>query len=260
MMSLVYKIFEWPFELRFLLFLVLWFCIWQFLGKYVLKIISVIPFLLERAFILLYLIVEIPIAVSHKLVGGQIYKLQNIWADIGSKIDASLSRWYVNWHFKYENKRRRTIIIMVLLYIVIVCPSYFFAETSYLNVGKNIYCTIEQSAKERIEKYLLTHEMEMNWFGNRETNKEIKLIVHNLNTVLYVRDIPDINNGIIVEDLYNGDCVMWNGEMQFVEWEYGNIEILAKVVTENGIEGWSLLDYLYPENFDERKLKAEVKE
>lgn len=75
------------------------------------------------------------------------------------------------------------------------------------------------------------------------------LVVSGVSSSLLVRDIPSMNNCVVLERLGNGDKVLWTGEIQFSEAEDNHVEPWVKIVTEDGEEGWSRPFYLHPEEY-----------
>lgn len=255
MINLFYSMFEWVFALRAAVGMLILLFIWMIFGKCIIWILSAIPYVLEKFFMMIYIIVNGVINFLHKLYGRDFYKLHNKYAEIGEWVYNFFEMWYKKWHSNYKIQFGKACSGAIICYLYIVVPFYMSEDIGVLSIGKNMYCSAENSLKEMVEAYSKS-DLEKNWFG---TNKmDTSLIVYNVNTTLYVRDIPDRENCVVVEKLYNGDIVRWTGEIIFVEWENDEIEPLVKVITENGIEGWSLLDYLYPIDYDMMKFKIEV--
>lgn len=256
MISFIYNVFEWSFAVRVAIGLLLLLFLWMILGKLILWGLSLIPFVLKKIFILIYLIIKMPIIFLHKMYGRGFYKLDNRWAEIGEHAHDFLERWYTTWHHDYKTQFRKACIITVVCYLFIVIPSYISIDIKVLNVGKSIYCFAENLLKEEMEEYFSPSDLEQEWFSFNEVQTRIKLTVYDVNTTLYVQDIPSKDNSLALDMLYNGDKVIWTGEIIFVEWGKEEIEPLVKVITEDGTEGWSLLDYLYPEDYINIELKV----
>lgn len=78
---------------------------------------------------------------------------------------------------------------------------------------------------------------------------EITLVVSGVSSSLLVRDIPSTEDCIILGRLQNDDVVVWSGQMVFSEVDNGHVEPWVKIVTVDGVEGWSRLYYLHPEQY-----------
>ncbi|MBQ6843150.1 MAG: hypothetical protein IJO60_00775 [Agathobacter sp.] len=180
-----------------------------------------------------------------------------MWSDIGEKIDANILKWYKKWHTEYTYSLRTALVVGLLFYVCIVVSMSFESEIPALNVMKDVYCSSETFLKQKLENASNTDSDYYGWLGKGEEDNQVELIVYNVNTTLYVRDIPDKENGQALDKLYTGDRVSWTGKMTFVDWG-GDKEVLIKVITENGIEGWSLFDYFQPGDEVEGEISVEI--
>lgn len=247
-----------PFLLRVIIFLLFAAAIWRLFGKTLLWFLSLIPFTLEKIFVLLYQLIEFPIAILHKKCGAGFYKIDNYMAEIGGKADAVLMDWYYAWHFKYQFKWGRVIIVCVICFAFVVLPSFMPVKNNVLKAGERLYLSGEKriaafldkhKEKSLIKKALAEKSKQAQLDKEKSENPIIELIVTNVRTSLLVRDQPDINNGNILDRLKNGDTVDWTGELVFAETEQGHVEAWAKIKIRNGVEGWSRFSYLYPANY-----------
>ena len=89
-----------------------------------LKIISLLPFLLKQVFRLIYLLLEWLVAVLHRLLGGAFYRVDNGLAAFGEQMDARLGRWYGAWHSpkSWRPYAALTFAAFTLCYLFIVIP------------------------------------------------------------------------------------------------------------------------------------------
>ena len=76
---------------------------------------------------------------------------------------------------------------------------------------------------------------------------------------LLVRDAPSMTDGSILGRLQNEDTVLWHGEMCFLETDNGQIEPWVKIITVDGIEGWSRLNYLHPIEYENLEFEVYLK-
>lgn len=256
-MEFILYLFECPIYIRAAVLLILLLILWRVFGKVIVWILSLIPFLLQRAFIMFYLIVKLPITMIHKGCGGLFYLVDNMWSDIGERIDAKLSKWYKKWHTEYTYNLRTSLVGGLLFYGCVVVSMSIESEIPVLNVIKDAYCSSETFLKQKLEDADNTNSDYYGWLGRDEDKNQVELRVYNVNTTLYVRDIPDKENGQALDKLYTGDRVIWTGKMTFVEWG-GNKEVLIKVITEDGIEGWSLFDYFQPSDETQGEISVDI--
>lgn len=243
--------------------------LWWMMGKKILYICSLFPFLLNQIYRWFYLLVEIPVTVFHKKIGGFFYTIDNQLSKIGREIDDKIHNWYVSWHSPKSAHIGKVLVIYAVLIIFITLPSFIKIENKLLITGQNVYLKIENGAIAWLESHELynayetvssgTKDIEDDNLKNSETISdetiEEKLIVYGLNTFLAVRDIPSVQDGNKLTSLYNGDEVIWKGRLIFAEAE-GHIEPWVKIITSEGIEGWSRLSYLHPEQYENIEFKV----
>jgi len=152
----------------------------------------------------------------------------------------------------------------MFIYILIVCyitiPTFLEIEGTALFNGQKMYISSEATFVKWIEKH--------GWYNSKSipsiykvNSREqeafnLELIVSLDDSSLSIRSAPSIKNSTILERVYKGDTIIWNGELSFGMTDYGNIEPWVKVITRSGTEGWTRLYYLYPEKYDYLKLKV----
>lgn len=261
MMEIVLGVyFALPLWSRVLVFLALLFLIWWRLGKPILWILSIVPYIFGKLFSVIYYIIEVPIDMLHKKFGAIFYKVDNGLAYIGSKIISFFEKWYRYWHEQYKFHLGSTILVFFICYSIIVMPSWIRFENELLSKGKELYLSGENACIEYFE--IKTENTKQKNIQNvaeeqierdvqRKEKKSINLVVSGVNSSLLVRDVPEMD-GIALERLHNGDVVIWYGELIFEEAEGEHIEAWVKVKTTDSIEGWSRLLYLHPVDYKDK--------
>lgn len=240
-----------------LVFLVL-FLLWGVFGKIIFWILSIVPFLGRKFFQYFYLILEIPIAFFHKKFGLKFYIIDNQLSQVFEKIDQGIHYWYKAWHFPKKKSFIRFLITYVLCMLYIFIPFIIKSNSNILNIGQKTYmyseaflidCLEKQGWKDLNMQYTMNQDEDLDVV--QTDSFELSLIVSTeSSSSLLVRDIPSIEDCVILDELYNDDKVIWKGQMVFSQaGEY--IEPWAKIETANGVEGWSRLVYLYPEQYEE---------
>ncbi len=250
-----------------LLFFII-FVIWRIFGKWILWILSIIPFALQGFFRAIYWLLEIPVAALHKKLGICFYKIDNLLSQFGKKIDSVLLRWNKAWRLPKKICLWKSLFVYVVCVVVITLPSLIKVETDIYRKGECIYLQYESILINWFEK--------CGWYNKAETvslNQDIQatqeiseeletspitLVVSGLNSSLLVRDTPSTENFIELDRLYNGDTVTWSGLLIFSEMGNDSIEPWVKVITPNGIEGWTRLFYLYPEQYDNTEFYVQI--
>lgn len=249
--------FEMPLWFRVLNVLLIAIFVWRILGKLLLKILSIIPFTLGKVFLLLYYIIELPITKLHKEIGKAFFEVDNFVADTGAKIDGILKKWYLYWSKEYKFSWKRAILYSGICWLIIVFPSLSKVESEFWRTGERWYLQGEKIVVCKLEEGFMeaaTQDVREEWdfFENvQHESVEVQLVVAGVNTSLLVRDVPDLD-GTTLEQLHNNDIVTWTGELVFAEVENNRIETWAKVITGNGVSGWSRLHYLHPVEYENR--------
>lgn len=259
MSLIVEKFMTFPVEIREGVVLFLFFVLWGLLGRKVLRILSIIPFLIRKAFRYIYLLIEIPVAALHKKIGLGFYHADKFLSDIGEKIDRTMQNWHGCWRASEQIRfvKLMTFYIVAIAFILLMPAERNSNGT--LEIGKEKYLCYEEALIRWFEKHgwyspssVEQPDLEQNIPAEMEnTEEKIALVVFGVNSSLLVRDIPSVKNSVTLERIYNDDTVIWTGQLVFAEVSDGEVEPWVKVVTSNEIEGWSRLYYLKPEKYSD---------
>lgn len=247
--------------------------IWKSFGRRILWILSIIPFLLQWFFRFLYLLLEGPVSLLHKKLGTSFYKISNTLSQYGEKIDSIIGQWYSKWHSLKKIYLWKILLAYVLCVAIIIFPSLMKAEADIYRTGENAYLYCErvlvdwfkkQEWYKSVESISLKEDIGLEQ-DNQDNLSELKpsnitLNVAGLKSSLLVRDIPSTTNSVELDRLYNGDIVIWSGELIFAEVNGEGIEPWVKVMTVAGIEGWTRLSYLYPERYNDVEFYVRMQE
>lgn len=265
-MSFIINIFlNFPYIVRVSILLFILVVLWKLVGKWILKLLSLIPFLLEKCFRYLFLLIEMPVAALHKKFGAVFFKVDNQLSKTGEKLDSIIQKWYESWHFCKNINLGKTLICYVLCVLFVVLPSIFKIDNPVLKAGETVYMNAEAAFEKWVEGrswYKFEEEVIANQDEQPELEAEINdsaqivLVVSGITTSLLVRDMPSTENGVILERLHNDDTVIWTGEFVFAQIDNEHVEPWAKIATANGVEGWSRMFYLHPEQYEGRTFYA----
>lgn len=235
--------------------------------KVILWGLSIIPLVLQKVFRSFYLLIETPTALLHKNMGIYFYKFDNKISYIGGKIDDILQDWYQLWHKPEKIHLWKLILVYIVYLALIILPSLIKVESDIYRKGEYVYLRYENMLVEWIGKQNGSNKIESDTSAgsikstqdllDESENSSITLTVSGLNSSLLVRDIPSTVNSTKLDRLYNGDTVSWSGLLIFSETEDGNVEPWVKVNTANGIEGWTRLSYLCPEQYNNTQFYVE---
>ncbi len=236
---------------------------WWGLGKLIIRLASVIPYLLRAVFKGGYLLVEVPVCWIHERAGSFFHGIDNGMADRGSKIDAFLGRWYRCW----RNPEKRHIVISLIIYcllIVWICIPYNLDKPDVKAVsGQAVYLKLESKLTGWLEKHGLYAERmaetvvyeEAEPAEAEDITESVLMEVITKNDPLSVRNIPSMKNCEILESVERESTVVWKGEIAFGDGSDGDVEPWIRVETPGGTIGWARLIYLCPVNEGDLELQ-----
>lgn len=196
---------------------------WKVFGKMALRIFSVVPFLVEKAFCGLYLLVDIPVSYLHKKFGSGFGTLDNSLSAGGGKIDDVLKMWYGAWHSPKKVRMPRQLLIYILCMGVVLGPAFFKLDEKW-RIGENLYIAGETSVINWFEQRGIYDAADVPNVGEEIIEKksgleETVFVVSGVNNSLLVRDIPDTENCMVLDRLKNDDEAILTGDMTFAETE-----------------------------------------
>ena len=252
-----------PFSLRVAIGLfLLVFVVWKLGRKIILRILSVIPFLVKRIFLGVYLLIDTILSVLHKRIGWIFVTADEQFGEVCEKVDCKIGEWYTKWRGAQKTKVKECLLIYIISCLIIIVPSYIETDNRMIKAGENAYL--------KCEEFIVKHIRESRWYNSKKelatgndwlkktsTNSvyegefQATLIVTGLKSTLLVRDIPNKEKSVTLDKLHNGECVIWNGEIAF-SYVNNQVEMWAKITLEIGITGWSRMDYLYPLEYENR--------
>lgn len=240
--------------------------LWAILGKKILFILSIIPWILQWIFKKIYTLVELPFSTLHRRLGGIFYGIENRLSKVGKGIDKNIFKWYSFWHNADTNYFGKVFLICFIMLIYISLPQFIKTEHIIINFGEKLYLAGESNIVTLLVKqdsFDSSKSVAANFEGQdsetdydssyanlpAENDFEERLIVAGLKTSLLLRDIPSVQNSVALARLHNGDIVIWKGQLVFSEVD-GRVEPWVKITTSEGVEGWSRLLYLHPEIYE----------
>lgn len=240
---------------------------WWFLGKAIIRLASVLPYLLRVVFKGVYLLIEVPICWIHDRVGSFFYSIDNGLAGGGKKIDSFLGRWYTCW----RNPKSRHIFLSIAIYCVLLFWICIPAHTDEVDVqsfsGQGVYLCAENKLMHWLETHNLFEEQieetmsydESEQIGEEKNIEGILMKVITQKDPLSIRDIPSTENCEILKIVEKENTVIWKGDMAFGSGGNGNIEPWIKVETPDETIGWARLIYLCPVNENDFELKLQMR-
>lgn len=246
---------------------------WWMLGRKLLWVASVLPYLLRKIFRYVYILIEIPVCFIHKKLGTSFYKLDNGMSGTGQIVDSFFEKWYQRWH----NARKKYIIFSLIIYFILIfwicAPFGYKKEAEGFLSGKNVYLELENGLLGLLKKYNWYQEkdsiayvsnqpdksaMDATIAEEQKVSRDIMLIVSTAYLPLDIRDVPSVEDCEILAQADKGSIVVWRGDMAFGPGDSGHIEPWVKVETGNGIIGWARLNYLCPQNLEDFEMTLRV--
>lgn len=250
-----------PYEIRvsvWILLLVI--VLWRLAGRGICWILSVVPWVFRLLSRGIYLMLEMPVAALHKQCGSVFSKIDSHLLRAAEKIDLALDNWYKSWKSYKGLRFGKALLICAIGFALVTFPHYFHWSNSILRFGNTIYTRWEDLFVSLVQK--------IEWEEPQEADAELKppaveyteepkapditFVVSGVNSSLLVRDVPDVDDCEVLARLHNGDQVTWGGQMTFAEADNEHVEPWVRIMTADGIEGWSRLFYLHPVSFDDR--------
>lgn len=256
-----------PFWLRVVvsLFLVI-VLLWLVFGKIILKILSIIPFLLRKVFWYIYLILETPVAILHKKFGSVFGKTAHALSCAGERVDTVMQAWYKAWHFPDKIHIGRLFLVYGVCVIFVILPSFVNFDNGFFSFGERTYTNCETRFASWMEKKgWYDPDAKLAWNQEEQAQEEdvepedeitedsfeeITLVVSGVESSLLIRDVPSVDDCDVLDRLVNDDVVLWRGQMAFAKADNDHIEPWVKVITSNGAEGWCRLFYLHPDEYE----------
>ncbi len=255
-----------PFFSRVGISLFLLFISWWIFGKNILWLLSIVPFLIQKSFRYIYLLIEIPVAALHKKLGTSYYKISNKLSSFGEKIDLAIHRWYTIWHSHKRIRFGKTMLIYAVCVFIITLPPLMKVDSSILRKGETLYMQGESSIVRWLEKRGWYDPTKTVVYDKRPKAKpsetkpdKMILIASGIKSSLLVKDNPSTNSAAL-DRLHNGDKVIWTGQMAFSKVNKDNVEPWVKVITSKGVEGWTRLLYLHPQKYENIEFYLRKKE
>lgn len=243
--------------------------LWLILGKVILRVLSVIPFLLKKVCWCFYLLLEMPVAFLHKKFGSNFGKIDHALLCAGEKIDNVMQSWYKAWHYPSKIHIGRLLIVYFACVIFIVLPTFVRVDNNILSSGKTTYERYETRFASWLEERGLYEPAEWHVWNqekqddedmakskeeiSKDNFEEITLVVSGVDTSLLIRDVPSIDECNVLDNLQNDDAVIWKGQLIFAKAENDHVEPWVKVTTANGAEGWCRLFYLHPDEYENKE-------
>ncbi|NBI17214.1 copper amine oxidase N-terminal domain-containing protein [Neglecta sp. X4] len=121
--------------------------------KYLLRLLSFIPFLLDKLLRGLYILIEFPINVLHKKHGGIFYDMENGIVHATEKIDAGLTRWHTRWlHAKTSVLLVSALYLAAVLFVGVI-PSLAGSMDAPIAKGGKLYLQLESKLVEQAEAH-----------------------------------------------------------------------------------------------------------
>lgn len=122
-------------------------------GKYFLRLLSLIPFLLDKLFRGLYILIEFPISALHRKYGGIFYDIESALVHAAEKMDSVLTRWRERWlHAKTSVLLVFALYLGAVLFTGVIPPLAGSMDAPIAKGGK-LYLQLESKLLELAEEH-----------------------------------------------------------------------------------------------------------
>ena len=234
----------------------IFFVIWLFAGKILIKIVSIVPCFFRMLFYFIYLFLDIIVVFLHKKIGPYLFDFDNWMAETGRKIDGFLQQWHKRWRYpkKIFNDAFIVIYCVILGGIIISFRTDGMLAQAYTEVTDKFVTKLETSEwfKKETKEGSDKNSSEVMKMGYKP--RSIVMFVATINDPLNIRDIPSMKDCQLIDSVDKGSTVIWTGDMAFGIGDSDAIEPWVKVITVNGVSGWARLKYLHPEDENDFEL------
>lgn len=109
---------------RAVVFIGLLFVLWCIFGRFILKFVSILPWLLKKISIGIYILLEIPISVLHNKFGGAFGEIDQGLAAVTEKVCAFMDKWYEKMHSPRTIYCGRGFIVYLVIVAYLVIPIF----------------------------------------------------------------------------------------------------------------------------------------
>lgn len=199
-------------------------------GRYLLRLLSVIPFLLSRIFRAVYLVIESSVALLHKKHGSSFYEIANAVTQTSDKIDTQLLQCYGSW--RHAKKVGIMWILPLYLFAVIfigLIPMLAGSIDAPIAKGGKVYLQCEEKLTSLMEEHgwytspqTIIQQTVFLPIDSQQILKNGKLV--KIDSVLCIRDgRPYIPVRSVAEAL--GGIVKWDEKTQQVLVQLGQTVI-----------------------------------
>ena len=115
----------WPIIGRAALLMIILWLVWCLLGKYIIKMTAIVPYVLRLALRALYWLLDFPLGILHSRFTGIFISLDRGWTKAFHSIDKGITKVVL---FLWKNKkyfRAEALLIGIILAAIITLPGYF---------------------------------------------------------------------------------------------------------------------------------------
>lgn len=210
---------------------------WWILGKLIIRLAALFPYLLKKIFIVIYLLIEALVCWIHERTGSFFYRIDNGLSDTGKKVDILLERWYKSWRNPVNNHIALSVVIYGIL-VIWVCASPYTEAKSFN--GQAVYLKVENKLTDWLEEHNL-YDCQI-----EETIKDEKLALEEKEPIyIQLNELGKSGANIRSEPNLEYDNNIIGGvnaesEMRYCdEWTQDGKRYWVRVyVLDDDVEGW----------------------
>ena len=123
---------------------------WGMFGRFLLTIISVIPYLLGRIILVIYLLIETPISALHKTFGSAFSGIDQGLANRFDKLYANIEKCYRILHKPQKTYGGTAFLLYIIVSIYLIIPSIIGLNEKPFAFWQGFYLNTEQKIVESL--------------------------------------------------------------------------------------------------------------
>ena len=145
---------EIPVGIRFTIVLFAILVLYCIFGKLLFRLLSLVPFVLKALFCGLYLLIDIPVSLLHRMFGGAFAAIDQSTARISGKIYGIMDKCYAKLHNPQTIYSGRVFLIFLVLGVYFVIPPFINFNEGIFTFWQKGYIETESKIVDFIMKRL----------------------------------------------------------------------------------------------------------
>lgn len=141
-----------PIGVRFSILLIVPLIVWCIFARLIMKLISIIPFVIKRIVLLIYFVIEFPISKLHKMFGQTFYSIDQGVSNWFDKLSTTIEKVFQLLNKPKNLYKDKAFIIYILFAAYLIIPSLIGFNSKPFTFWYNFYINLESSIIEMFIK------------------------------------------------------------------------------------------------------------